>query len=293
MAFRLLRICSEENIFEARLEELKNDFLIPRNYHPKIIDAEYKKVRNLPGNSFFEKRMKSLEKKKPKDKQTKRLTAPFNFNPFLPRISDVLTKHFNSMVFRKPELKSVFEDPPMAALRQPPNLKNILCRSKLYSVRRGEVLSRRCHKSAPGWKKCGKGSTTCCPFALPPTTKVISQVTNYEHTIKDSVNCETQNCIYYWKCTKNRCKEYPKCEYIGLTTRQYRNRLSEHKQYIRSEKLEEPSGFHFNKAGHNISHLSGLVLEHVRNSDPFVLKAREFLYIQRFDTFNNGLNKKP
>ena len=197
------------------------------------------------------------------------------------------------MVFRKPELKSVFEDPPMAALRQPPNLKNILCRSKLYSVRRGEVLSRRCHKSAPGWKKCGKGSTTCCPFALPPTTKVISQVTNYEHTIKDSVNCETQNCIYYWKCTKHKCKEYPKCEYIGLTARQYINRLSEHKQYIRSEKLEEPSGFHFNKAGHNISHLSGLVLEHVRNSDPFVLKAREFLYIQRFDTFNNGLNKKP
>ena len=52
MAFRLPRIYSRENIFEERLEELKTDFLLPRNYHPKIIEAEYKKIRNLPGNNF-------------------------------------------------------------------------------------------------------------------------------------------------------------------------------------------------------------------------------------------------
>ena len=118
-------------------------------------------------------------------------------------------------------------------------------------------------------------------------------MTGYTHTIKDSVNCETENCIYYWKCIKKKCKEYPNCEYIGLTTRKFRNRLSEHKQYVRSERLEEPSGHHFNTPGHTLSHLAGLVLEHVRNPDPFVLKAREFLYIQKFDTFNNGLNKRP
>ena len=56
-------------------------------------------------------------------------------------------------------------------------------------------------------------------------------------------------------------------------------RLGENKQYVRSELLEEPSGHHFNQPGHTVSHLSGLVLEHVKNSDPFVLKAREFLYI--------------
>ena len=293
MAFRLMRICSSEDVFEKRLEELKIDFLMPRKYHPKVIDAEFKKVRNLPGNNFTERRLKSLEKMKRKDNKSNRLVAPFNYNPFLPKVSTVLEKHFNTMLFKKPDLKSVFEDPPMAALRQPPNLKKMLCRSKLYSVRRGEKLTRKCHKSAPGWKKCGKGSTTCCPFALPPTTKVISQVTGYTHTIKDSVTCETENCIYYWKCTKNNCKEYPNCEYIGLTSRKFKNRLGEHKQYVRSELLEEPSGHHFNQPGHTVSHLSGLVLEHVKNSDPFVLKAREFLYIQKFDTFNNGLNKRP
>ena len=32
MAFRLLRICDTEDLFEMRLNELKNEFLIPRNY---------------------------------------------------------------------------------------------------------------------------------------------------------------------------------------------------------------------------------------------------------------------
>ena len=293
MAFRLLRICSRENIFEERLEDLKTNFLLPRNYHPKIIDAEFKKIRNLPGTNFEERRKSSLKKKMSKDKQTYRIAAPFDFNPFLPKISPILQKHFKSMLFKKPELKPVFGEPPMAALRQPPNLKKMICRSKLYPKSRADKYSRTCHKNAPGWKKCGKGTTTCCPFALPPTTKVIGQVTGYTHQIRDSVNCETKNCIYYWKCKKNNCREYPKCEYIGKTTRPYRTRLGEHKQYIRSQMVDKPSGHHFNQPGHSQSHLAGLVLEHVKSSDPFVLKAREFYLIQKFDVYNNGLNKEP
>ena len=150
------------------------------------------------------------------------LVAPFNFNPFLPKISTVLEKYFNSMMLKKNYWNQFLKTPPMAALKQPPNLKKLLCRLKLYSFKRGEKLTRKWHKSAPGWKKCGKGSTTCCPFALPPTTKVISQVTGYTHTIKDSVTCETENCIYYWKCTKSNCKEYPNWEYIGLSSRKFK-----------------------------------------------------------------------
>ena len=71
MAFRLMRICSNEHLFEKRLEELKTEFLIPRKYHPKVIDAEFRKVRNLPGNNFTERGNKSLEKRPAKDKKTK------------------------------------------------------------------------------------------------------------------------------------------------------------------------------------------------------------------------------
>ena len=149
--------------------------------------------------------------------------------------------------------------------------------------------TRACRKNAPGWKKCGKGASTCCPFALPPTNQVTGQVTGYTHHVRDALNCQTVNCIYYWKCQNNNGKEYPKCEYVGRTTRPFRIRLGEHKQYIRSENLEKPSDYHFNQPGHNQSHLSGLVLEKVKCLDPFVLKAREFYLIQKFDTFNNGV----
>ena len=194
---------------------------------------------------------------------------------------------------KKTELKTTFPDPPMAALRQPPNLRKMLCKSSLSKIRRADRFTRNAHKSAPGWRKCGKGSTTCCPYALPATTEITGQVTGFQHKIKDSVNCNTENCVYYWKCQKSNCKEYPRCEYIGLTRRPYRIRMGEHKQNVRSKNLETPSGFHFNQAGHNLSHFAGLVLEEVKSSDPFVLRAREFLFIQKFDTYRNGLNKEP
>ena len=87
------------------------------------------------------------------------------------------------MIFKKPELKLVFKDPPIAALRQPQNLKKMLCRATLYQPKRENRYQRNCLQSAPWWKKCGKGSTTCCPFTLPPTKTVTGLVTGFTHNM--------------------------------------------------------------------------------------------------------------
>ena len=63
--------------------------------------------------------------------------------------------------------------------------------------------------------------------------------------------------------------------------------------YVQSDKISEPNGEHFNLSGHSLSDMRGLVLEEVRNCDPFVLRAREALLIEKFNTFNLGLNKEP
>ena len=126
MAFRLLRICSSEKRFEARLKQLKPDFLL-------------------------ERKKKALEKKeKNRDVQKVIVVAPMDFNPLLPNLSQVSSKHYKSMIFKKPELKETFKDPPMAALRQPPNLRKILCKAKLSTIRRGDQFIRRSHRTAPG-----------------------------------------------------------------------------------------------------------------------------------------------
>ena len=96
------------------------------------------------------------------------------------------------MIFRKPELKETFLDPPMVALRQPPNLRKLICKSILPQHKRSDKLVRKSHRHAPGWRKCGKGTTTCCPYALPPTSEVTGKVNGFKHKIKDSVNCESE-----------------------------------------------------------------------------------------------------
>ena len=76
LGFRLLRICSTQEKFEQRLLELKNDFLKPRNYKPKLIDGEFEKVKAISGNTFKEKRKEALKKKEREPKDKNRIIAP-------------------------------------------------------------------------------------------------------------------------------------------------------------------------------------------------------------------------
>ena len=292
MAFRILRICSKENYFEKRILELKENYLKPRKFKSKIIDKEIEKVKNLPGTNFYERRKKALKKtiREPKDKT--RIIAPVDYNPHLPNVSQILQKHHRALLFNAPHLAEVFPSPPMASYRQPPNIRRLLCRSKLYPVNRNKRLQRGTYKTAPGWKKCGKGCKIC-PFTLDNTKEITGLASGYNHTIKESVSCDTENCIYYWRCTKPNCEDYPNCEYIGMTTRKFKDRLAEHRDYPKRDVITEPSGRHFTKNGHSVANMKGLVLEKVRNPDPYVLKSREHLMIQKFNTFREGLNQEP
>ena len=78
-----------------------------------------------------------------------------------------------------------------------------------------------------------------------------------------------------------------------MTKRKFSDRMSEHRDYAKFSKTEEPSGEHFNSAGHSFHNLQGLAVEQVRSKDPFILKARETMLIKKFDSFRNGLNKEP
>ena len=66
-----------------------------------------------------------------------------------------------------------------------------------------------------------------------------------------------------------------------MTTRKFKDRLAEHRDYPKRDIYTEPSGGHFTKPGHNVAHLKGLVLEKVRSEDPFILKSREHLLIKK------------
>ena len=92
---------------------------------------------------------------------------------------------------------------------------------------------------------------------------------------------------------KDNCKSFPKCEYVGRSKRSFQERFSEHRDYVKGKKTAESAGAHSNLKGHSITHLRGLAIEKVRSSNPAILRAREHLYINKFDTYYNGLNKEP
>ena len=70
------------------------------------------------------------------------------------------------------------------------------------------------------------------------TNQVTGLYSGYTHTIRENLNCQDKNIIYYWKCVKNNCPQFPKCEYIGKSSRSLQSRLSEHLYYAKSEKVE-------------------------------------------------------
>ena len=195
------------------------------------------------------------------------------------------------MIKKNENLKEVFPAPPMPALMQP-KVRRIFCCSRLKPVKWIGRLQRKAHKDAPGWRKCGK-PCHICPYTLPACSEVRSQNSEYTHKITQPLTCDSENCIYYWKCIKQNCVDFPECEYIGMTTRKFKDRMSEHRDYPKRNVETEPSGEHFNKPGHSVADLRGQVLEKVSSKDPFILRAREAMLIKKFDTFRKGLNKEP
>ena len=135
MAFRLFRICDKEDTLEKILDELKKVFLIPRNYSSK-------------------------------QKKSNRIIGVFDYNPLLPKISTILTKHHHTMISKNLELLEVFPKPLMAALHQGPNFRKHLCKAKLTKVTR--KCQRAAHRSFDGWKCCSSsGGNPCnrCPYS--------------------------------------------------------------------------------------------------------------------------------
>ena len=178
--------------------------------------------------------------------------------------------------------------------RNPPSWKKCeetIIEKKHYELRKRKKIARRVQKNPPGWTNCGK-NCRICPYTIENTETVTGLASGFKHTIKQAVTCTSENVIYYWKCTKSNCDEYPECEYIGKTKRKFQDRLSEHRYYLKYD-VSTPSGSHFTKRGHNVSHLKGLVLEKVKSRDPQVLRRKEHLMIKKFDTFKHGLNQEP
>ena len=183
------------------------------------------------------------------------------------------------MVFEDPHLKEVFPDPPLVAYKRNRNIRDLLIQAKVpppfkpYPKRRTN-----------GMRKCYKCST--CPYILEGNkVKLKNRFWNITH----NVDCSSENIIYLIECNIERCK----ARYIGETDRTLRERIYEHKSYINNKMKNKATGYHFNLPGHSIDNLTITILEQVKKNDTLYRRERERFYIRTFNTYYNGMNRKP
>ena len=119
LAYRILRICSEEEYLHKRMGELKN-LLISREYREKSIDDAISRVMKISRREAIKK----VEKQK-----NERPVFVLTYNPALPSVSHIIQKHWRVMK-SDPYLRKVFQQPPMVALRRTDNLRKKLIKGR-------------------------------------------------------------------------------------------------------------------------------------------------------------------
>lgn len=166
------------------------------------------------------------------------------------------------------------------------NLRKILIRSLFSSTRRPyRSTPRTPPTSAPGCGPCP--STKCRAGAYVRQAQSFSSSSNGRRfTIGTPINCKSSHLIYLITCTKCHM------QYVGETSRQLAERLTDHLSSIRLRK-PTPVGLHFNLPGHTHRHLSLLGIE--RQLNPSTRKTKELVWQTLLQTAHphgfNHLNK--
>ena len=234
-----------------------------------MINAAIQKARKISRSEALKKVVKVKESQRP--------VFVIAFDPRLPSISQIVSRHWRTMR-QDPYLAQVFPQPPLVAYKRPANLRDKLIRAKVP-----ELPPPRIKRIVNGMKKCS--DCPICPFVK--TGQIVkSAQSDFKIEIQQSVNCQTRNLIYMINCRK--CKN----QYIGESSRTLQSRFSEHLGYVRSKNLSKATGEHFSTKGHQQSDMEVTIVEKLFNNSDQFRKQREKMYIQKFNTKYKGMNQK-
>ena len=256
LALRLVRICSEKKDLVKRFKELK-EMLLSRGYNRNIVEAAIKRASLVDRKEA----LKRVEKVK-----TDRAVFAITYNPMLPSITKVVSKHWQFMTQNK-YIKEIFPLPPMVAYKQHDNLKKVLCRAKLPTIKLGNEPRKQV-----GMKRCTISCNVCIYYDF---TKTIKSKTGVTFPMTTQYGCQTSSVIYLASCSK--CKS----QYVGQSGRRFYDRIMEHLRYIRNGK--HALGEHF-AAGCDSKYLLVKVIEKVTPDSEFLRLQREKYWIHRLET---------
>ena len=276
LSLRIVRICTDPAVRDQRLVELKH-LLMARDYKERPVDSAIRRARAIPRHTALRKVINPIKKKIP--------VFAVQYDPRLPSIPLMQSKHWRAMVSQDQYLGECFESPPIIAFKKQQNLREHLIRAKLPPP-----LRKQEKRNLMGMSRCGK-QCTACPY-IKEGKSIASASKQRTWKINKSLNCESKNIIYMIECKKERCRTKNEYRYIGESKRPLKYRLADHRGYVLNDKHNQATGAHFSLPGHSLGDLSVTIVEQVRKTDDLYRKEREKYHIRRFNTYHCGLNKK-
>ena len=117
LALRIVRICSKPEWRDQRLEELSN-LLQSRGYSTGVINRAIYKAKSCSRKRALKKVTKNNIKNRP--------VFAVKYDPRLPSIQSIQSKHWRSMINQDPYLSEVFPKPPLTAFKKQRNIRDIL-----------------------------------------------------------------------------------------------------------------------------------------------------------------------
>ena len=298
------------NQLASRLED-QLAALKGRGYKDKSVKEQFVKALSVSRDDALKKVSKIVKED--------RLILSLPYDRRMTNVNSILHQHWSYSLKVNPDLKKAFPNPPMISYSRPKNLRDILVRSQLPKKLVSKDLRRRV-----GFKRCNMTRCETCPYTKNTTTHTCNY-TNKSYNIKEELSCYTENTIYSLTCTKGSgtfskkagkktkiCPQTGSSEvkkdggqqkilscsheavYIGKTTQQFRQRMSQHRRSVSPVlglcDATTPVGFHFALPGHELHHMQCIALEQVKSKDPFIILARESLWIRTYQAISHGLN---
>ena len=215
---RLRRLCSIDDDFEAKAEEM-TDFFLQRHYPQHIVNNALENVKTIPRQRTLQTNNKTTAEERP--------IISLLYHPSIHRVRKILLSNWNLLQVRT-EVAQIFDQPPLIAYKRDTNIRDMLVRSKL----------RQPATRPPGTTPCNTPRCRTCPFIC-TATKI--QGPKSQMNITKQLNCLTYNIVYVIHCTK--CVKL----YIGETGRKLDTRFKEHLADIKHYR-DKPVANHFNQA---------------------------------------------
>ena len=271
LGFRLKRICSSEENFKLRLNELSNN-LKTRGYSSKVIKNAFNRLTNISREQALQKSVNS--------KDNNRMVLAITYDPRLVSPSATMRKHYE-IATKDPNFHTNFPKIPRIGFKRAKNIGEILIRAKLYPVDEQYSLRNR-----NGFMRCTTKSYGCELCVHSQNAKEHKSCHSGEkYPIKEKIRCSDTYIIY-----SIQCKQCPKIEYIGQTTNSAKERFYGHHSDVLNKRINKPVPKHFCDGRHKVSDMLFIPFEKLRKKDQTLLDLREKFWINKKNTAKTGLN---